>query len=396
MYPIYHQIHDFVSNLTAINCHSHHERDAFFRDLGLDALLKQSYVSWCGYEPGGTVGSRNAYLDKVRYKSYFRSLESALMAVYGFDEPLSGENWDTYDRSIREEHQDESWHLELLTDVCRYETTVLDCYWQPGSDNGHPGVFSPTFRFDALLFASRDTVNHNGSNAFNLHGWNGGSFDEYLAFVENTIHTAIENGACALKNAVAYDRALDYGNPSKEQAEKFFTGRSPTLEDVVNFQDYIFHYISDIAAQLDVTIQCHTGMGALYKTRAINMLSLIQAHPGTRYSLMHGSFPWTSDILAFLDLCPNVFADICWLPLLSPTAAVETLHKLIEVGTSERVVWGCDTWTGEESYGARITMDHVLSKVLTQKVEDGYLFVSDAKRISENVLYTNPKSLFSL
>jgi hypothetical protein len=29
---------------------------------------------------------------------------------------------------------------------------------------------------------------------------------------------------------------------------------------------------------------------------------------------------------------------------------------LIEAGAAERVCWGCDTWTPEESYGSRLAL----------------------------------------
>jgi predicted TIM-barrel fold metal-dependent hydrolase len=91
------------------------------------------------------------------------------------------------------------------------------------------------------------------------------------------------------------------------------------------------------------------------------MLELIRANPATKFSLMHASFPWCGDILAYLDMFTNVYADVAWLPLLSPTAAEYVINQLIEVGTSERIVWGCDTWTSEESYGARLAMNEVLA-----------------------------------
>ena len=39
----------------------------------------------------------------------------------------------------------------------------------------------------------------------------------------------------------------------------------------------------------------------------------------------------------------------------------------IEIGTSDKIFWGCDTWTSEESFGARIALNNVLASVLSQK-----------------------------
>ena len=37
------------------------------------------------------------------------------------------------------------------------------------------------------------------------------------------------------------------------------------------------------------------------------------------------------------------------------------LHELIERATLDRIFWGCDTWTAEESFGALLAFRHVLA-----------------------------------
>lgn len=120
------------------------------------------------------------------------------------------------------------------------------------------------------------------------------------------------------------------------------------------------------------------------------------ANPETKFVLFHGGFPWGDDILAYMHACPNVYSDLCWLPLLSPTAAADMLHKLIEVSPINRISWGCDTWTSEESFGARISFNKVLSKVLTEKVQSGYFGLEDAHIIAKKILNTNAKDLYKI
>lgn len=116
---------------------------------------------------------------------------------------------------------------------------------------------------------------------------------------------------------------------------------------------------------------------------------LIAANPSTTFWLMHGSYPWTADIAGLAHLYSNVWADLCWLPLISPTAAHRLINELIDVCNSDRVVWGCDTWTGEESYGARMAFIEVLCKVLHERVEAKLMYESDAIRYAKAVLYDN-------
>ena len=124
------------------------------------------------------------------------------------------------------------------------------------------------------------------------------------------------------------------------------------------------------------------------------MEKLIRRHPDTKFSIMHGSFPWTSDLLALMTSFENVWSDICWLPLLSPTLTERFLHELIEVANNDRVIWGCDTWTSEDSYAARLGVNQVLEHVLSKKVKAGYFSAADAMDYIQGILNRNAKELF--
>jgi hypothetical protein len=262
----YQDLFDFIASIKAVNTHSHHYEDARFHGFDLTCILENSYVSWCGQKFDKSKESRDYYLQKVRYKYYFRAMQKSLMEIYDFQEEFTSDNWNGYDAIVARKYLDPNWHLS----ICK------------------------------------------------------------------------------------------------------------------------------MAADLNVPIQCHTGMGCLKNTRAINMLELIRDNPHTKFSGMHASFPWCEDILAYLDMFPNVYADVVWLPLLSPTAAEYVINHLIEVGTSERIVWGCDTWTSEESCGARLAMNEVLSRVLENKIHKGYFRKKDALLMAQNIMHDNAKELFNI
>ena len=88
------ELKDYIQNHQVINTHSHHLPDNHFRDYTLDNLLRRSYVDWCGVKFDNTGSSRSAYLEKVRYKSYFVWLQKSLNELYGFEASLSADNWE--------------------------------------------------------------------------------------------------------------------------------------------------------------------------------------------------------------------------------------------------------------------------------------------------------------
>ena len=51
--------------------------------FNLDMLLGNSYLQWQQTTPRTTMESRTAYLEKMRYRSYFICLQKAVGELYG-------------------------------------------------------------------------------------------------------------------------------------------------------------------------------------------------------------------------------------------------------------------------------------------------------------------------
>ena len=115
---------------------------------------------------------------------------------------------------------------------------------------------------------------------------------------------------------------------------------------------------------------------------------------GVKFLYDHSYCNWMDDLLGLLHSYSNVYADLCWLLLISTSAAKRFLREALEIGGSNRILWGCDTWTVEESYGSLLAFRFSLCRVLTEKIEDGYLSVSNAKDIIDKILFDNAGKLY--
>jgi uncharacterized protein len=434
---LYQQIYQHTVGHAVINTHAHHLPEAEFANYNLDTLLRNSYVNWCGVSFDSTPESRAHFLERVRYHAYFIWLQKSLQELYTFNEPISATNWEQISAQIQQAHQEADHQMKVLTGPCAYRKIVQDAYWDPGSDNGEPGLFTPSFRINAFHFGYGPWItDQDGSSPYKLYPRPFiTDLDEYLDWVRQKILSKKAQGCVALKLPIAYDRGLDFADvpyyqgqaafgrlvsafikaPDKPQpTEQSNSGSSivsnvpvqPSTElpavpgvthsDIKAFQDFLFFQICRMAAELDLPVQIHTGMGQGRRTNALWLQEVIQKNPQTRFVLLHGSYPWVEDIPALVRLFPNVFADLCWLPLGSTRAGMFLLHELIENATSDKVMWGCDTWTAEESYGALLSLRFVLSSVLAEKVNDGYLTTQDADQILDNILYKNAADFFRL
>lgn len=401
MNDIYYELINYIEKKPVINTHSHHMKDDFFEGFNLGRLIDMTYVGkmWTGLSFDETYISRKEFLDKVRYKSDFTWLQIALQKLYATDETLTADNWDKFSHNIEVVYKDKHTHIKILKNQCHYEKVILDAYWEPGSDNSYKDFFTPTFRVNMFGFGySREARDHNGNNALVKYGKHIDNIDDYISFMRKCIIEKKRDGCISLKCAIPYERGLDIEQVSKEKVQCVFKKSKEciTKEEIKSFQDYVLFQICEIAAELDMPMQWHVGLGKLKRTNGMWMYDIIDKNPSTKFVLFHGGYPWMDDVAGLLHYFKNVYCDICWLPIISTSSAERMLCELIEVGTSDKLCWGCDTCTSEESYGAVLAARHVVANVLAGKVEDGFFSINDAQYFADNILHNNAKNLYKM
>jgi predicted TIM-barrel fold metal-dependent hydrolase len=84
------------------------------------------------------------------------------------------------------------------------------------------------------------------------------------------------------------------------------------------------------------------------------------------------------------------------MPILSTSRAVSALKEIIEIGTQDKICWGCDTWTSEESMGALMAARFVFARTMSDLVQDGYLSKQNGFEFIDNIMYNNAKRLYKL
>ncbi len=429
---LYAEFSAIIDSQPKISTHCHQLPEKELNPFGLDELLRNSYLNWCGVSWSEATDSREIFLNKVGFNSYFVWLKKSLLQLYGESSFLTASNWQTWSDRIQSAYQNPLHSREILTRRCGFRRMILDAYWDPGSDNGSPEFYAPVYRVNAFFFGySPASVDHDGSNPYTLqpHAFIS-DLDEYIGWVRAEIRAHQTGGCVAIKIPIAYDRGLDFDPVSDSMARQAFSrltaatvreqkqaglnSRERMLpsnvsgktalphdkgfdpKDVKAFQDYLFFQICSMAADLDLPIQIHTGMGQGYRTNAAYLQPAIQSFPATRFVLLHCSYPWMQDISWLVSKYPNVFPDLSWLPLLSNRSATVMLHELIERASLDRIFWGCDTWTAEESFGALLAFRHVLATTLAEKIITGYFTREDALLIIDAILLKNPQRFYKL
>ena len=391
------ELMNYISAHKILNTHSHHLPEQAMTDFNLNKLIGSSYLQWQQVTPGTTVESRSVFLEKMRYRSFFVWLQKAIQELYGISDPITPQNWDQISDLIHKAHQDPSFYTEVLKNKCKYQKIIVDTYWNPGTNNGKPELFTPSFRLDLFFLGYKKGLrNHDGVSLEEQFGELPDNLNDYIEWGRKWILKKKSDGCVALKVAIAYERSLHFEKVTPKQAERVFYLKESdiTPEDIRCFQDYLFWKICEIAAEVSLPLQCHTGMGQIINTDILQLHNVIRNNPETKFVVLHCGFPWMDDILSMVDGYPNVYPDLTWDPLLSYTASNRVLHQLIELAQIDKICWGCDTWTVEESYGSLLAFRFSLCRVLSEKISDGYLSISNAKDIIDKILFENAKNLY--
>ncbi|MSU35626.1 MAG: hypothetical protein EXS36_11040 [Pedosphaera sp.] len=415
-------LREFIEHLPILDVHEHHLPEIILqREVNLLQLFQQSYAGWAQVRPyclpselrdsdpmlaatGPTTWEALApFLDRSGSNSFVRNLVQAIVELHGSGEPeITRDNWQALDDAVRAAHRRPEWQHELLNKA-RIATVITDPYNDPLLDV-RPALganYRSVMRINSLALGwHSDSRDHNGNSAHELLkrvGLGAGSFDEYLAAVEQLVAGMASRGQVALKNALAYDRDMNFDEPDEQLARAAWGKAAPTPMEQKAFGDFMLDHLCRMAAARDLPVQIHLGTGIIRGSHPLGVAGLIERHPRTRFLLMHLAYPWSRDLLGMAFVYRNIWLDLTWSFLLSPSHFKLALHEAIEVLPNEsRMMLGGDNWHVEETYGAMRTARRLITAVLEEKLAEGYFSRATAERLARRMLHDNARDFFKL
>lgn len=237
------------------------------------------------------------------------------------------------------------------------------------------------------------------------------SLDEYLDACRAIFEGYKAYGAITFKDQSAYTRTLDYGNPTRAEAEAVFNWfmedprRSTSYPDGVKpLDDYLFHTFMRMARDLDLPVQIHTGHMAgirndIVKTNAIGLTKLIELHCDVRFDLFHANWPYSGELLYLGKNYPNVALDFCWANIIDPIYC-QNLFKQALSSVPHGKIHGYGSDVGGDSVDqawahAQIARDNI-AIALSDLVEIDYLSLDEAQEVAYAWLFGNANAFFRL
>jgi predicted TIM-barrel fold metal-dependent hydrolase len=400
------QIADRIFDMHVIDTHEHTYPPELIVSRGpsIVDILEGAYVFWMAKAPGrDDYESLVKYIKGIAGSAFYKACSLAIKEIYGVNiDPPTVEALREASGRIREAYRDQHWITRTFKGRALIDRALLDPYWDVWGGGFNPDLFEPVFRVNMLLFGySRQAKDHNGNSPYLLEKYLGlrvESFEDYMDLIDRALEMAKRRGYVALKSALAYDRPLLFKEVDASEAKGVFEkrGLGLTSDDIRSFGDFVLHRTLDKATELELPVQFHTGLALMEGSNPMNLVNLLRKYSNINFIFFHGGYPWIRETAALAFTFPNLHLDLCWLPIISPSACRLLLKEAIELGLSDKTMWGGDCWVAEASYGALRVLKDILSDTLQKMVDDHYLEGDEALEIASKILHENASRIFAL
>ncbi len=425
----YQNLRDFVDNIPIINTHEHQRFPARTegQDFNFYHILNTSYLNADLVSAGSPFfdmeminrgdldelwATYGEYLDFTRNTSYYSHLLEGFKILYGFEDPyFTEENIRELSEKIKLNYsKEEEWYKEAYNKA-GYEIMLVDQYWNPRNTKLDDRYFALVFNINDLVMAagSRPHPTTSADKLLGIYKYasdNGfiiNNLEDYLKLAEHLFEVFIENNALTLKNTLAYSRSLDFEYVSFQRANELYDLNSSGFDqsERKELQDFMLHWIIKKSIEVDLPMQIHTGYLAgnnntLDNGQPIKLNNLFRQYPDARFVLFHGGFPWTGEFNALGKVFPNVYLDLVWLPQLSRESAILAFDQMLDCVPFNKISWGGDCHSIEESTGSLEFGKDVVATVLAKRIERGLMTEELAREIAQAIFHDNAVRFFKL
>jgi uncharacterized protein len=295
-----------------------------------------------------------------------------------------------------------NWYEQVLKDSCNIKYVIKDGDPIPGKDD----YFRYEKRFDNwLTIRSKYGIDSLAIKQLDPIY----TLEDFTRSLRVAFEKEVKKGMIAVKIFVAYYRTLSFDKVETDAARKVFRSLVNGDEDhVISFkdakplQDYMLYVLMDLAEEYKIPVAIHTGIQAgkgkiVGNTNPTLLTNLFNEYPEVKFVLYHGSYPYGGELSALAKNYKNVYIDMNWMYSISPTYSERYMNEWLEtVPVSRLTAFGGDCMSVENTYSELKVAKKIITKVLCNKIKEGYLSEPEAKMIAKMILFDNASRLYNL
>ena len=342
------------------------------------------------------------YWEFCRFTGYGRALDISVKEIYGV-EGINGRTIEALNEAYLANKRG-GHYKRVLKDLCNIEVSLLDCWFNPAVSESlffkyiwQPGGF--------IMPYSREVI----SSVEQAHGIKVNCLDDWTQALEAEMDDILKTyNVRVLKSAIAYDRTLRFEKVEYSAAKALFSEalskpeKEKSLEFPGELQDFMMHSVLRLANERGLTVQFHTGLlegngNTLSNSDPSLLNNLFLEYSDVDFDLFHISYPYQGVACALAKMFPNVYIDMCWAHIISPSACVSALTDFLDAVPYNKIsAFGGDYLFPDGVYGHLYMSRQNISRALAGKVERGVFDECKALEIARAMYYDNPKRIFKL
>jgi len=399
-----------------VDCHSHTDSlKAYYKNGPYDLFTLMAYFNReieasTGKAPNELFTSASSdaerwkilkgILERSRNVSYWRHNIVVYQELFDFkDAELNDENWQSLNELIEERTADPKWYGYVTKEVCKLETQIKNIPW---FEDWEPEYFNGVLRMEPALYLC------NSNTRKSLEDYLGEKLSD-LGVLRECLRELVEKyrnrGAIGIKLAHAYERTLASENVPYDMASSMYMralrGEKVTPNEVRAFQDHIIFYLADLAEELGLVFQIHTGVqgpwGNIPDSNPLHLIPLIISHRSARFDLFHAGYPFSREIGMLGKHYPNVWLNMAWMYVITMEGSRQSLSEWLDLVPGNRILgFGSDVHYPEMIYGHLLMARSCIADVLMEKVKRDFLSKEAAIDLTHKLFRENALELYSL
>ena len=365
--------------------------------------------------PADNPGHKEAFFDlwrKSRNTGYCRATERACRDLLGVE--FREENAEAVNEALAAYMADDPDEVYRVTihDRANVARGIKDniCRPEDAADGLYPDFIRVNYRDDALLcIRSRTDVREREARwGRSVHG-----LDDLVDGLMQSISDCLATGkVTSFKIGVAYQRGLDFQNPTKHEAEAAFNRLMSFEQDTTidaggnvqmrlsspelrPLQDYITHRYIRRATDEGLPIQVHTGYLAgnwrvLSNINPMQLAPVLLQYPRTRFDLFHAGWPYHDELGTIGKHFPNAWINLCWAWTMNPATMEYVLDAWLDgVPHNKIFAFGSDIGNPLLVYGYAVQAREGIARVLQRKIDRGDMDLALAQGVARAIMLDN-------
>jgi hypothetical protein len=361
------------------------------------------------------------FLDRVRNTSTSWGVRIILRDLYGWDRPVTADNWKRADALIRERADDRAWHREIVrragirgavTELARREGGADDdllryslewafftrCQWG---------------EFDTALYELERCWGREPGSPMPVtaHGRPPTervirSLDDVRAAIEWYVAHIPAERVLSLATHVSTD--LDLRAVTDAEMEAALARREsagPEERDV--YASYVNEAFLDALERRAPRIVFQFSLGAeplpfetagrLSQRTIAQLAEIISRHPGLRFQCFLASRHGNQSLCTLCRELPNLSLAGYWWHSFFPSAIGQVMDERLDMlPTNRQIGFFSDAYCVEWAYAKAVIVKQQLARVLADRVERGQYDLDTAVGVAAEILFETPRALLGV